>query len=216
MTAPNPVGFLDFFILEASDYVEQLDRLLDGGGASGPDADGLQRVARALRGSATMAKLLPFADVASGIERVGRALREGALRWDAGLNAVVVAAVDDCKLLLRSVRSWSEAEDARAHARVAELTQYAPLRSATPLVAPDTQGHDSYLATEASNIGAGLELLATRPGDRDAAINVLRRVRALRGIASVKDHPALADVLEAAEQAAHPLELGGPTLSAER
>jgi chemotaxis protein histidine kinase CheA len=216
MTAPNPVGFLDFFILEASDYVEQLDSLLDGGGASGPDPDGLQRVARALRGSATMAKLLAFADVAAGIERVGRNLREGALRWDAGLNAVVVAAVDDCKLLLRSVRSWSEAEDARAHARVAELTQYAPLRSATPLVSPNMQGHDSYLATEASNIGAGLELLATRPGDRDAATNVLRRVRALRGIASVKDHPALADVLEAAEQAAHPLELGGPTLSAER
>ena len=58
MTVPTPVGFLDFFILEASDYVDQLDGLLDAGGVAGPDADGLQRVARALRGSATMAKLL--------------------------------------------------------------------------------------------------------------------------------------------------------------
>jgi hypothetical protein len=81
---------------------------------------------------------------------------------------------------------------------------------------PATTGHDSYLATESANIGAGLELLATRPADRDAAGNVLGRVRALRGIASVKDHATLADVLEAAERAAHPLELGEPVLSAER
>jgi chemotaxis protein histidine kinase CheA len=216
MTAPTPVGFLDFFILEASDYVQQLDGLLDAGGASGPDPDGLQRVARALRGSATMAKLLAFAEVAAGVERVGRGLREGALRWDAELSAIVVAAVDDCKLLLRNVRTWSEADDTRARARASELTQRAPVRPATPIASPNMQGHDSYLATEASNIGAGLELLATRPSDRDAATNVLRRVRALRGIASVKDHAALADVLEAAEQAAHPLEIGEPTLSAER
>jgi chemotaxis protein histidine kinase CheA len=84
------------------------------------------------------------------------------------------------------------------------------------MAAPTLQGHDSYLATEASNIGAGLELVATRPSDRDAANNVLRRVRALRGIASVKDHVALADVLEAAEVALRPLEMGAPTLSAER
>lgn len=216
MTAPTPVGFIDFFILEASDYVEQLDALLDSGGTAGPDPDGLQRVARALRGSATMAKLLPFADVAGGVERVARALREGALHWDAALGAVVVAAVDDCKLLLRSVRTWGDAEDTRARARIAELTNYAAVRGPAAVTAPNPQGTDSYLATEASNIGAGLELLATRPADRDAATNVLRRVRALRGIASVKDHAAFADVLEAAEQAAHPLESGGPPLSAER
>ncbi len=216
MTAPTPVGFLDFFILEASDYVEQLDALLLAGGDAGPDADSLQRVARALRGSATMAKLTSFSEMAAGVERVGRALREGALTWDAGLRGVVVATVDDCKLLLRNVRAWSDADETRARARITELTSYAAVRGPTPMASPTLQGHDSYLATEAANIGAGLELLATRPSDRDAAANVLRRVRALRGIASVKDHAALADVLEAAEQAIHPLEIGEPTLSAER
>ena len=33
MTAP--VGFLDFFVLEASDYIEQLDALLQGSGEGG-------------------------------------------------------------------------------------------------------------------------------------------------------------------------------------
>lgn len=214
MTAP--VGFLDFFVLEASDYIDQLDAQLQRGGDAGPDADTLQRVARALRGSATMAKLPAFAEMASGIERVGRALRERALQWDGALRGVLVASVDDAKLLLRNVRAWSPSDEARARARVSELMRYAPARAATPAATPSTSGHDSYLATEASNIGAGLELLATRPSDRDAAANVLRRVRALRGIASVKDHGSLPDALEAAEQAAHPLELGAPTLSPER
>jgi len=214
MTAP--VGFLDFFVLEASDYIEQLDALLQRSGDGQPDADALQRTSRSLRGSATMAKLSAFAQMAAGMERVGRALREGALEWDASLRGVLVATVDDCKLLLRNVRTWSPSDDARAQARIDELTRHAPLRAATPIASATTSGHDSYLATEASNIGAGLELLATRPSDKDAAANVLRRVRALRGIASVKDHPALADVLEASESAAQPLELGERTLSPER
>jgi hypothetical protein len=45
---------------------------------------------------------------------------------------------------------------------------------------------------------------------------VLRRVRAMRGIAGIKDHPSLADVLEATEFAAHPLERGEAEISAER
>lgn len=216
MTAPTPVGFLDFFVLEASDYIEQLDAQLLSGAAGEPDAETLQRAARALRGSATMAKLPAFAEMAAGIERVGRALRDGTLPWDGALRGVLVATVDDCKLLLRNVRAWSPSDDARARARVDELVRYAPARAATPTALPTTAGHDSYLATESANIGAGLELLATRPSDRDAAGNVLGRVRALRGIASVKDHATLADVLEAAEQAAHPLELGEPTLTPER
>lgn len=216
MTVPTPVGFLDFFILEASEYVEQLDGLLDAGGVSGPNAEEMQRIARALRGSATMAKLPSFAEMAAGIERVGRAMRESGLQWEPELSAVVVAAVDDAKLLLRQVRTWTETEDKRARARVSELSEYAAARVGTPMASATMQGHDSYLATEAANIGAGLELLATRPADSDAAANVLRRVRALRGIASVKDHPALADVLESAEQAARPLEATGTPLGSER
>ncbi|MDB4886379.1 MAG: Hpt domain protein, partial [Gemmatimonadetes bacterium] len=213
MTAPG--GFLDFFILEASDYIEQIDAQLLAGEA-GIDAEALQRSARALRGSATMARRAPLAEIAAGLERVGRALREQQLQWTPALRGVLVAAVDDLKILLRNVRAWSSADDARARTRIDELVRYAPTRPATPLATPTTAGHDSYLATEAANIGAGLELLVTRPSDRDAATNVLRRVRALRGIASVKDHASLAEVLEASEQAAHPLELGEPTLSAER
>ena len=214
MTAP--AGFLDFFVLEAGEYVEQLDALMLTAGTSGPDLDALQRAARALRGSATMAKLPAFAEMAAGIERVGHGLRNGATRWEPALAGALVATVDDCKLLLRNVRAWSPADDARSRARIEELARYAPARTATPGTGQQAASDGGFLATEVSNLGAGAELLATRPSDRDAAANVLRRVRAMRGIAGVKDHPSLADVLEATEYAAHPLERGEARIGAER
>jgi chemotaxis protein histidine kinase CheA len=214
MTAP--AGFLDFFVLEASEYVEQLDALMLGAGAGGPDLDALQRAARALRGSATMARLSAFAEMASGIERVGHGLRGGTTEWSPALRGALVAAVDDCKILIRNVRAWGPADDARSRARIDELARYAPARAATPAASHPHAPDGGYLVTEVANIGAGAELLATRPSDRDAAANVLRRVRALRGVAEVKDHPALAEVLEATEHAAHPLERGESRISAER
>src|SRR5215213_2334461 len=213
MTAP--AGFLDFFVLEAGEYVEQLDGLMLAAKDNGPDLDALQRVARALRGSATMAKLTAFAEMASGIERVGQGLRSGATRWEPALAGALVAAIDDCKLLLRNVRTWSPSDDARSRARIDELSRYAPART-TPGAGQPMASDGGFLVTEVANIGAGAELLATRPADRDAAANVLRRVRALRGIAGVKDHPSLAEVLEATEHAAQPLERGEARISAER
>ena len=112
-------GFLEFFILEASDYVEQLDGLLLGGGSVGPDGEAMQRAARALRGTATMAKLPAFAELAAGVERVGRAMQDGLLRWDPALAGAVVAAIDDLKSLLHAARAWSPAEDRRARERAA-------------------------------------------------------------------------------------------------
>ena len=122
-------GFLEFFILEASDYVEKLDGLLLGGGSVGPDGESMQRAARALRGTATMAKLPAFAELAAGVERVGRAMQDGLLRWDPALAGAVVAAIDDLKSLLHAARAWSPAEDRRARERAGELARFAPART---------------------------------------------------------------------------------------
>lgn len=213
----GPAGFLEFFILEASDYVEQLDRLLLDGGTNGPDAGGLQRVSRALRGTATMAKLPSFADVAAALERVGRALQDGTLRWDPGLGGALIAAIDDLKILLRGARSWSGEEEHRARYRAAELSKYAP---AAPPGTPS--GRDggpataaTFLATEAWNIAAGLELLTAHAGDPATAANVLRRIRALRGVAGISDVNPLADVLEATEDAGRTLETSSEAMTSE-
>lgn len=213
----GPAGFLEFFILEASDYVEQLDRLLLDGGASGPNAGALQRVARALRGTATMAKLPSFAEVAAALERVGRALQDGSLHWDAGLGGALIAAIDDLKILLRGARTWSAEEEHRARYRAAELSKYAP--SAVPGTPSGRDGGPAtaatFLATEAWNIAAGLELLTAHAGDPATAANVLRRIRALRGVAGISDVTPLADVLEATEDAGRTLETSGEAMTSE-
>jgi hypothetical protein len=213
-------GFLDFFILEANEYVEELDGVLSRGGISGPrpDVDALQRVSRALRGTATMAKLGPFADLAMTVERIGRGLHVGSISWEPALASALIATVDDFKILLRSARTWSAAEEQRAGDRIAELTRFAPDLAPTPTSSEATSSRGAaapFLATEAANIAAGLELLTTRPADSTTASNVLGRVRALRGVAGVREIPALGDVLEATEEAARPLELRGEALSTE-
>jgi HPt (histidine-containing phosphotransfer) domain-containing protein len=208
-------GFLEFFILEAGEYVEQIDGLLNAASLAGPDPSALQRIARALRGTATMAKIPAFAELAGGVERVGRALREGALKWDASLEGAVVAAIDELKALIHGARTWSPVEDKRARSRSAELARFVPARPPAPTTpAAPVAGATPFLAAEAANIAAGLELLTTRAGDSDTVINVLRRVHALRGVAGVKEIGPLADALEAIEDAGRPLEAGAADVSA--
>lgn len=211
----SPAGFIDFFVLEAGEYIEQLDALLLEAPSGAPDGEAMQRTGRALRGTATMAKLPAFAELAAAVEGIGRATRDGVIDWNPALRGAMIAAVDDLKILVRAARAWGDAESQRAAARARELAAFAPAarRVTTATAAPAAP---AYLVGEANNIAAGLELLATRPDNRGSAEHVLGRVRALRGVAGIKDLPPLADVAEAAENAARPLELGEPRLSLER
>ncbi len=206
----SPAGFVDFFILEASDYVEQLDGLLLRASATGPDSSAMQRIARALRGAATMAKLRSFADLAGAVERVGRALHDGSKEWEPALSAALVAAIDELKTLIHAARTWSAAEDRRAESRIASLAKYAaaPAASLSPPTGGGSGSTAMFFASEAANIGAGLELLKTPAASTATLTNVLARVRALRGVAGVSDFGALGDVLEAIEEAARAREAG--------
>src|SRR5919202_5742005 len=212
MTAPS--GILDFFVLEASEYIEQLDGLVAAGGTGGPNAEAFQRAARALRGSATMARLSGFADLAAALERTGRALRDGSLRWSAALRGAVVGAVDDLKILVRAARTWGEGETRRAAARAAEISGFLPAERPSTTAASANPASPAFLAAETANIAAGLELLLTGPADPNASANVMQRLRALRGIAAIRDVPPLPDVLEAADEAVRPLESAGGGLPA--
>src|SRR5688500_14294684 len=126
------VGLLDFYILEASEYVDQLDALVGAAAAAPPESTAFITAARALRGSSTMAKLLRMAELAGSVERVGRALRDGSVRWSPDVRAAVVSAIDDLRILLRTVRSWSTAEEQRAAGRIADLQRFVPDGPAAP------------------------------------------------------------------------------------
>lgn len=202
-------GLLDFFVLEASDCVEQIDALLAHASGSTPDLAAFARSARALRGSATMAKVQGIADVAAGLERIARGLRDGSISWSEQLRAAVIAAVDDLKILIRGVRTWGTSEERLAADRASELTMVAPppaRRSAAfPLHAGGSAG---FLAAETADVAAGLQRYAERPGPIAAFEGTLGRLRALRGVAALKDLPPLAEVVDTIESAVKSLELG--------
>jgi hypothetical protein len=203
------VGLLDFFILEASECVEQIDGLLARASGSTPELAAFARNARALRGSATMAKVPGIAEVAGGLERIAKGLHDGSISWSETLRAAVIAAVDDLKILIRGARTWGTSEERRAADRAAELTIVAPppaRRSAAfPLHAGGSAG---FLAAETADVAAGLQRYAERPGPIAAFEGTLGRLRALRGVAALKDLPPLAEVVDTVESAVKSLELG--------
>ena len=205
-------GLLDFFTLEASEYVEHLDGLVSKAVGGQPDLEGFIRNARALRGSATMAKVGGIADVATALERVFRALQSGAITWNDAVRGAAIAAIDDVKILIRGVRTWSDRETTRAAARVSELTSFAPV-STTASAAPNAS---AFLATEAAGIARQLSEFADNPVGPAAFAEVLQRVRGLRGIAVLKDLPPLPEIVDALDHAAKAFEMGGAVTPALR
>ncbi|MBX3133392.1 MAG: Hpt domain-containing protein [Gemmatimonadaceae bacterium] len=205
-------GLLDFFTLEASEYVEQLDGLVSRATAAPPDGESFVRAVRALRGSATMAKVTGIANLAQALERLARQVGAGQLAWDAASRGVAISAIDDTKILIRGVRNWSAAEDARVAQRVAELDQIAPptAAAAPAAVAPD------FLAGATADAAAALLEYAETPGAREHFDRVMDKVRALRGVAALNDLPPLGEVVDAVDAAAKPIELGREDATAER
>ena len=103
-------------------------------------------------------------------------------------------------------------ETRRAAARAAEISGFLPAERPSPPGGAANPASPTFLAAETANIAAGLELLLTGPADASAPGNVAQRLRALRGIAAIRDVPPLPEVLEAADEALRPLEAPGRPL----
>lgn len=126
MTTPGRL--LDFFTLEAGEYLTRLESLATQGGMEKADATRFTAAARGLRGSATMAKASEFARLANSVERIGVGVVQGAVSWEPELQRSLVSAIEDLKLLVRSVRHWGPEQDARVEQGLGRLARYAPAR----------------------------------------------------------------------------------------
>jgi hypothetical protein len=71
----------------------------------------------------------------------------------------------------------------------------------------------AFLVGAAAELARALEALVAAPNDRAALAAVSERVRGLRGVADVRDVPALRDVVDAVEHTLKTLELGTPSAS---
>src|SRR5215211_3866747 len=87
----------EYFETEAHDYLAQLDRDLE---RPRPDAALLQRIARALRGSAQMAREERVVRVAGMLEAVARGVVDGGMSWSLELAARARQTVADLRVLV--------------------------------------------------------------------------------------------------------------------
>ena len=204
----QPMGMTDFFTMEAGEYLDRLDGLVSPAGS--PDIPEFYRIARALRGSALMASQQQIASVAGGLESLARAAQDGALAWNEGSRQLAIRAVDDLKVLVRSVQAWTPAEDARAQKIAAELDKAAGGRTTIGREPRELDAATrAFIAREGAAVGSALDqaagTLARNPTGVGWLDAVLRATQPLRGIASLSDLPPLPDLLDGIEQAVHEL-----------
>ncbi len=200
----QPMGMADFFTMEAGEYLERLDGLVSPAGS--PDFPEVHRISRALRGSALMASQQQIAAVAGGLEALSRAARDGVLAWDEAHRQLAIRAVDDLKVLVRTVNTWSDAEDARAQRIAAELEK---ITGTTAPIEHEVRELDAatraFIAREGAAVGSALDqaarTLARNPMGVSILDGVLRATQPLRGIASLSDLPPLPDLLDGIERA---------------
>jgi chemotaxis protein histidine kinase CheA len=126
MTMPGRL--LDFFSLEASEYLTRLESLASKQAIEPSDATQFTAAARGLRGSATMAKAGGIVQVAMTVERIGSSVVHGGTSWEPELQRALVGAIDDLKLLVRSVRTWGADQDSRVEDSLRRLARFAPAR----------------------------------------------------------------------------------------
>ena len=126
MTTPGRL--LDFFTLEASEYLNRLEALVTQSSLQPSDAVQLAASARGLRGSATMAKASGVSTLANTVERISGRIVQGAIQWEPEIQRAMVGAIEDLKLTVRAVRSWGAEQDARVAESVQRLARYAPPR----------------------------------------------------------------------------------------
>ena len=217
--SPSPLGMADFFALEAGEYLDRLDALLQA--PAPPAADELVRLARALRGSALMANQQPIARTAMGFEAFARGVREGRRPWDAATKQIAVRAVDDLKIFVRKAASWTDADTAKAAGLASQLEQWGG-RPSAQIRGAEAMGLDAgaraFVAREGAAIASALDragrALRTNPLAHDPLQQVLKALQPLRGLAALNDLPPLPDLLEGIEQALGEVSRGSGALPA--
>lgn len=195
MTSPE---LLRFFHTEAREYLDAVDALVSGGASF--EASAFVAASRALRGSATMARVPRVAEIALTMERIANGVRDEEIEWSPDLRRDLGDAIADLREFVANSGDWSTGDDRQAVERLALLRALLPAGRITPPT-PSTAGTTPiFIALQSSAIAKDVESFLQNPSNRGLVNDVVNRLRSLRGIAGVADHPPLGEVADAVER----------------
>jgi chemotaxis protein histidine kinase CheA len=194
---PSP-ELLRFFHAEAQEYLDAVEELASSSGSF--DAGSFVAASRALRGSATMARVPRIAEIALAMERIANGVRDGEIEWTPELRNDLLDAIADLRHFVASSARWSSSDDRGAIDRLAALRTHLPPGQVTPRTPPTAGTTPIFIALQSAAIAADLEMFLTEPSSRGLVNDVVNRLRSLRGIAGVADHPPLGEVADAVER----------------
>lgn len=196
MTSPE---LLRFFHAEAREYLDAVEGLVGSGESF--EAGSFVAAARALRGSATMARVPRVAEIALAMERLANAVRDGEIEWTDSLRRELGDAVVGLRRLVATSHNWTPDDERHAADRLAALRALLPAGVRTPPSPAAAGTTPIFIALQSSAIAADLEKFLLNPVDRALIDDVVNRLKSLRGIAGVADHPPLGEVADAVERA---------------
>src|SRR5687768_276529 len=195
MTSPE---LLRFFHAEAEEYLDTLEDLASRSGSF--EAGAFVGAARALRGSATMARVPRIAEIALVMERLANGVRDGEVNWTSDLRYALLDTITDLREFVGRIADWSSNDDRKALDRLGALRGRLPAGQQTPRTPQAAGTTPIFIALQAAAIAGDLETYVNDPSSHGLVNDVVNRLRSLRGIAGVADYPPLGEAADAVER----------------
>ena len=195
MTSPE---LRRFFHAEAEEYLDTVEDLASRSGSF--EAGAFVAASRALRGSATMARVPRIAEIALIMERLANGVRDGEVKWTSELRYALLDTITDVREFVARIDNWSTTDDRKALARLGTLRAHLPAGQQTPRTPQASGTTPIFIALQAAAIASDLETYVNDPSNHGMVNDIVNRLRSLRGIAGVADHPPLGEAADAVER----------------
>jgi hypothetical protein len=147
-----------------------------------------------------MARLPRIADIALALERVANGVRDGEVDWTEDLHTALADSIIDLRLFVDVSTRWGADDDRRAVERRAILRAFLPAGRMTTPTPPVAGTTPIFIALQAAAIASDIGAFLENQAERSIVTDVVNRLRSLRGIAGVSDHPPLGEVADAVER----------------
>lgn len=189
---------LRFFHAEAREYLDAVEELAT---EQAPfEAGAFVAASRALRGSATMARVPRVAEIALAMERIANGVRDGEIPWSGDLRHDLLDAITDLRDFVERSGTWTADDDRHAMERLASLRRLIPATTPTTPSAPVSSTTPIFIALQAAAVSTDIETLLSERAGPEVLGDLVNRLRSLRGIAGVADHPPLGDIADQVER----------------